>query len=99
MHIRLDASHKRLYANSFLMADNVAYRAFCIVAPHFVAECRLALHYADTMYTLFFFDGHAVQMARMKMPSTQRLGDGSKDGAYYCSFWAPFSNQQRHNLW
>ena len=49
--------------------------------------------------TLFFFDGHAVQMARMKMPSTQRLGDGSKDGAYYCSFWAPFSNQQRHNLW
>ena len=49
--------------------------------------------------SLFFFDGHAAQMARMKMPSTERIGDSSKNGAYYCSFWAPFDNQQRHDLW
>ena len=49
--------------------------------------------------TFFFYDGHVAQMARMKVPSTERIGDSSKTGAYYCSFWAPVSNQQRHNLW
>ena len=49
--------------------------------------------------SLFFFDGHAAQMARMKMPTTERIGDGTKNGAFYSSFWAPFSNQQRHDLW
>ena len=49
--------------------------------------------------TFFFYDGHVAQIARLKVPSTERIGDGSKDGAYYSSFWAPYSNQQRHDLW
>ncbi len=49
--------------------------------------------------TFFFYDGHVAQIERMKVPSSERLGDGSTSGAYYSSFWAPFNNQQRHDLW
>ena len=49
--------------------------------------------------TFFFYDGHVAQMDRLKVPSTERRGDSSASGAYYSSFWAPFNNQQRHDLW
>ena len=49
--------------------------------------------------TFFFYDGHVTQLERLKVISTERRGDSSSTGAYYSSFWAPFNNQQRHDLW
>ena len=49
--------------------------------------------------TFFFYDGHVAQLERLKVISTERRGDSGTSGAYYSSFWAPFNNQQRHDLW
>ena len=49
--------------------------------------------------SFFFYDGHVEQIERLKVPSSERLGDSTSTGAYYSSFWAPFNNQQRHDNW
>jgi len=49
--------------------------------------------------SFFFYDGHVVQLARMKVPTTERLTDSGPTAAFYSSFWQPFGLSQRHDIW
>ena len=71
--------------------------------PHFnpnpgdneVGKQQLAVGPGEASF--FFFDAHVKMLARNKVPTSNRMGDGTKSGAYYSTFWSPTG--YTHNNW